>query len=817
MHQDINATLSTACQHLKDMGNGIADLANTYADVFTAPEIAEQLDAFRNAYTEALEKLNSPKLYIATIGTTSSGKSTIVNALIGRKIAPIESGEMSGGVLTLKHAAENTLVVEDTEGATWETGTWTELSDDAMYGRIRNQVMLPYHTMRKKSECIAPQVTAFCPLLPVQDASLLGLPEGMDVEFIDLPGLKSIQDGTNLAIIQSRVQKAFSLVALDYMQVDDEHRRKLLDELKKVVSYLQGRTDSMIFVLNRVDQRGEDDLPIEERVNQLREEIRDVLGLNELPDVLPFSARLLYYAQCAWGTAPIHEASLVKAEKRREFLKAMLKDCASIITQQVQENPDLLLWELDIKQKVYKQEAIDDDLMRQILSYAVEWSGGKDLWNCFRQRIEESCSVLILQPALTEIFDNFNALITSIETLAKVREIQYKEEAKSELERIEEITEKLYKDSEEICKKFDSDISEIVNVLKDFDKEGEAEKKRKLQVKLSKSGKKGFQELFELINYVDRDISKNLIEPIKKAFNNKESAFDLREDLCKAINLDLAEDLARAYDLVTRKLQGFDPTGQFLRKRVKADDRQGIQELEHAQRAVRTLYHVVRKATSSRAKFLLQTKMKVIQDALKELFVGQQDEFEKLCFRLLPALNVHKSILSRFRSEIIEINFSLPRNLFKVQMTADTKTLVLSEKVDEREEIRSTGSCFGSTYTETVDVYDDIPYQELTLPDIDEMVKHWSEGIRKEERNLWDILNKEIKKYSETTKRTFKESIKSSLQMVNNALIEQMKVIDENYDQEIQKWQKINKQVMIATEKRSQLESLMSSSVDARA
>ena len=38
---------------------------------------------------------------IATIGTTSSGKSTIVNALIGRRIAPIEAGEMSGGVLTL--------------------------------------------------------------------------------------------------------------------------------------------------------------------------------------------------------------------------------------------------------------------------------------------------------------------------------------------------------------------------------------------------------------------------------------------------------------------------------------------------------------------------------------------------------------------------------------------------------------------------------------------------------------------------------------------------------------------------------------------
>lgn len=294
MTTNIETLLDHTRHQLRNLGNGVADIANSYSDVFSAPEITSQFEAFRQAYSEAVNRLNIPNLYIATLGTTSSGKSTIVNALIGRKVAPIEAGEMSGGVLTLRHGEQRSLVVAETEEAAWEVGVWDNLNDEEIYDRIRNHVMLPYHHIRKERECRAPEITAVGPILPGQDISLLGLPTGIQVEFIDLPGLKSVKDRTNLAVIQSRVHKAFSIVALDYMQVDDDHRKRLLEELVRVVRYLNGRTDSMVFVLNRVDQRGEDDIPVEERIRQLQGEIQKVLSLQELPDVLPFSARLLY-------------------------------------------------------------------------------------------------------------------------------------------------------------------------------------------------------------------------------------------------------------------------------------------------------------------------------------------------------------------------------------------------------------------------------------------------------------------------------------------------------------------------------------------
>ena len=291
MTAEIHDKFEQVRDRLKQLGNGVADLAQNHADILDTPNLQNSLLKFRQAYEESVARVANPNFTIATIGTTSSGKSTIVNALIGRKIAPIEAGEMSGGVLTIKHSKEFKLLVAETEGAQWETGTWTDLNDREIYDRIRTGVMFPYHQARQKQDLIAPQVTAYVPILPAEDSSLLGLPEGIGIEFIDLPGLKSIQDRDNLKVIQQQVHKAFSLVALDYLQVDDRHRKRLLEELKKVVEYLQGRTDSMIFILNRVDQRGQDDITIAERIEQLQLEIQETLNLDRLPDIIPLSVR----------------------------------------------------------------------------------------------------------------------------------------------------------------------------------------------------------------------------------------------------------------------------------------------------------------------------------------------------------------------------------------------------------------------------------------------------------------------------------------------------------------------------------------------
>src|SRR4028118_100508 len=97
----IESKLNNTRNLLQELGNSVSSLVNSSPDVFADAGIKSCLQDFLTVYQEAVQRLENPSFRIATLGTTSSGKSTIVNALIGRKIAPIEAGAMRGGVLTL--------------------------------------------------------------------------------------------------------------------------------------------------------------------------------------------------------------------------------------------------------------------------------------------------------------------------------------------------------------------------------------------------------------------------------------------------------------------------------------------------------------------------------------------------------------------------------------------------------------------------------------------------------------------------------------------------------------------------------------------
>lgn len=138
--ENVTERLNSVRELLNQLGEGVFELANTHPDVFDDPQLKKEVEDFREAYQEAKTRLEHPKLSIATLGTTSSGKSTIVNALIGRRIAPIERSEMSGGILKLGDSDTVQLLIEDTENAQWETGEWTDLKDTELYHRIQKLV-----------------------------------------------------------------------------------------------------------------------------------------------------------------------------------------------------------------------------------------------------------------------------------------------------------------------------------------------------------------------------------------------------------------------------------------------------------------------------------------------------------------------------------------------------------------------------------------------------------------------------------------------------------------------------------------------------
>ena len=83
----------------------------------------------------SIERLKNPKLSIATVGTTTAGKSTIVNALAGRTIAPMEIDETSAGVLRLLPGDERSL--EIAYSPYWESGKFMSITDKDAYLKIQ--------------------------------------------------------------------------------------------------------------------------------------------------------------------------------------------------------------------------------------------------------------------------------------------------------------------------------------------------------------------------------------------------------------------------------------------------------------------------------------------------------------------------------------------------------------------------------------------------------------------------------------------------------------------------------------------------------
>ncbi|MBD2365384.1 dynamin family protein [Anabaena minutissima FACHB-250] len=365
--------------------------------------IFKSLRRFQDEYLNAILKLSNLSFPVATIGTTSSGKSTLVNALVGRRIAPIEAAEMSGGVLRIKHDTHVSLTIEKTHGMLWEHGTWNFLEDESVYERIRN-IMYKYHAKRKEGLIAAPQITVKGPLLALTNRNLLHLPDNMEVEFIDLPGLKSVKDDANIEVIRSQISGAFSLVTLDYLQTDEDNRSKLLKELENTIYKLGGRTDSMIFILNRVDAKGFDDEPLQKRIQVLKQEIKHTLGLYEKPDILPLCARLLYYAQCAWGTSPLDNQPNAPKDIQKHLVQALFNECASFLEEHYESSSHFEDWSFKLKRYIRNADLdLKSEDLRHLLKGSLHWSGGFDLWRKLQQKLHKSFIKFYLNPIVQEV------------------------------------------------------------------------------------------------------------------------------------------------------------------------------------------------------------------------------------------------------------------------------------------------------------------------------------------------------------------------------------------------------------------------------
>lgn len=325
---ELLAVVDDACQTLEGLGEALARMSASLEG--QAHPFGPALDEARWACERALEELAHPALTLATVGTTSSGKSTLLNALIGRRLAPMDTHEMSAGLLEIHHAKQWEMEVCSGQAALPAT-----LDESSAHDAIRACMEGYHHARAQGTPPEIPHLRLSCPLFPMHPSHDFARALGGEVRFvaIDLPGLRTVDDQTHLEIIQSRVRRAFNLITLDYVTLfQREQRDLLLGELEQVVRELGGKLDTMLFIMNRVDLRTSQDSPLAESIAEAGRVITERLRPEQPVEVIPFSA-LLYFHASRLSTAFLQQDVALA----QQIVQELRQDCGGLVEAHVFE------------------------------------------------------------------------------------------------------------------------------------------------------------------------------------------------------------------------------------------------------------------------------------------------------------------------------------------------------------------------------------------------------------------------------------------------------------------------------------------------
>jgi GTPase SAR1 family protein len=603
--------------------------------------------------------LDHPCLKIAVVGTTSSGKSTLLNGLSGHRIAPMEAGEMSAGVVCIRNGREISLTVRETESMTWRAGPYPVSTDADIYDALRNQDTGIMNLYRKGTEknagVMAPEIDITIPLAPkCGGIPQFLMPEFLDLKFYDLPGLKSVTDSRNLEVIQRHLASSFLLIVLNYSDTDSEKRKTLLKEIKKIVLTICRNKEALLFVLNRVDERNSEDDPLEVRIASLQENIREELELPELPPVIPMSGLPLYFLQTAWGAEqePLYEKGLV--EKFKTQIQKFFGDCAKIIDCLRDDSEEKDDWfATHTKRNIGDPEKWDGDDPRKLLHWIYEYSGGYRFWEALQKKLDEQIGAIIINPALGELPALMEDFSKKFEGIVKLMGLNTEEEIREKQKEVEALGEEIKKDLQEFKNGFIRDFKDSIEACK---------KLRSQLIKIEELKKMG-----TIMQEISSDVHDTIMVPIKNALvaADADRLDDLELSLEKVVPKELARNIRRMTNNLLLKGYGrYAEEGKTFecRNDEKEKHTEEINELEGLEKRRLDLAGYVDQAMLARSKLLLQERMNFFQEITGNVI---RKSMEAVRSRLREKMQGAADIQDMFGSiESKPCQIDLPGNVF---------------------------------------------------------------------------------------------------------------------------------------------------------
>ena len=791
----------------------------------TTDTIAVNMKEFLAIAEKTKQQLLHPELSIAMVGTTSAGKSTIVNGFAGRRIAPMEAKEMSAGVLEMTHSDQRTMKIHKTENATWGADFFDGISDEEIYEKTK-AIFEEYH--RKAGKVAAPKISVTGPLEWQANKSILDLPDNLSIKFVDLPGLKTLQDEKNLETIQEYLSKSFCIIAMDFNDVDNSRKQLLLSEVKDIVKSMNN-TEFLMFILNKVDCVKTEQTTVAELTEELKASIKDTLNLDGDVDIYPFVAQLYYGIQSAF-VKNIETGEVIDWE--REKLKSIFKNCGSYLKQKqdTKELPKKLA--RTIEDFADGEEEADMVSLINFYNICFTISGAETLFSELKRRIAESFSDIVIRPAMDDFSKKLQELMYNMESsvsISRINSLSVLSEKK-----IAVLKTKLFLEGVTQNADYDYIVSELRQIQELTGKQGLTIYDSRINEMLSKVERRenGFidSELKKVQNNID-----TITATLSKTFSEWDIARFLNEQSAAGNN---AVQIFNGISNVVKNIrthitsQYLDDFRSYLSQHEKPEKFQLLIEERNLIKEIKTPYEhlydffydrLSDKGFSKEEKsYIKKTKIKLPNDAIDSLNRNRNTVFVEMREVLSKVSNIRfqietntfvKAIQKFFKSELEyikksisevvndeDINISqklankmsvskvstqLPRDLFEFATPKSVRDEWIKQGYTKKGDCCEDDSYVDTSYTLYTYIY----------PNEVGCYERWMTGFDESTSKFWDIINKWLKNQINAYMKCVADSLRQITTDINSQLSGQLAKVQENVAADTQALDELDKSI----------------------
>ena len=264
-----NDGINIRCEHIA--AKEVKDKEETISEIFRDIQAGPFEELKQDDVVNAFEMAKSEEFPVNVIATMSAGKSTLINALLSKKLMPSKQEACTAIITEIKDVKNKNFYAKVYDNTNKKIEEYLELTLDKM------------KQLNSNPEVSLIRTEGNIPFVDSQDTALL---------LIDTPGPNNSHNPEHKAVTYEMIKKSAKTLVLYVMDAgglrtdDDNNLLSYVADSMKVGG--KQSKDRFMFVVNKLDEYSEEDDSVEAALEHVREYLEDK-GIKN-PNIYPTSA-----------------------------------------------------------------------------------------------------------------------------------------------------------------------------------------------------------------------------------------------------------------------------------------------------------------------------------------------------------------------------------------------------------------------------------------------------------------------------------------------------------------------------------------------